>query len=121
MSEVCALRCPISSTAGFRLVLAGLCDDHSMSGGVRAAVLVAAVVAYSRVVRPRLRTWGASRAEVGGALPGDDLVADRYRTTHAVTIASPPADVWPPRRPAPRLSRLRVRGGAYSVTLQQRK
>jgi hypothetical protein len=58
-------------------------------------VLVAAVVAYSGVVRPRLRTWGASRDEVGGTFPGDDLVADRYRTTHAVTIASPPADVWP--------------------------
>jgi hypothetical protein len=66
-----------------------------MSGRGRAAVLVAAVVAYSGVVRRRLRTWGASRYEVGGALPGDDLVADRYRTTHAVTIASPPADVWP--------------------------
>ena len=58
-------------------------------------MLVAAVVAYSGVVRPRLRAWGASRDEVGGALPGDDLVPDRYRTTHAVTIASPPADVWP--------------------------
>jgi hypothetical protein len=58
-------------------------------------VLVAAVVAYSGVVRPRLRTWGASRDEVGGAFPGDDLVPGRYRTTHAVTIASSPADVWP--------------------------
>lgn len=79
----------------FRLVLATLCDDHGMSGRGRAAVLVAAVVAYSDVVRPWLRTWGASRDEVGGTFPGDDLVADRYRTTHAVTIASPPADVWP--------------------------
>lgn len=29
MSEVCAPRCPISSTAGFRLVLAGLCDSRT--------------------------------------------------------------------------------------------
>jgi hypothetical protein len=58
-------------------------------------MLVAAAAAYSAVVRPWLRTWGASRDEVEGVLPGDDLVRDRYRTTHAATIANPPADVWP--------------------------
>ncbi len=61
----------------------------------RAALPVAASVAYLGVVRPRLRTWGASSDEVDGVLPGDDLVRDRYRTTHAVTIGKPPAEVWP--------------------------
>ena len=66
-----------------------------MTGRGRALALAGAVVAYSGVVRPWLRGWGASRDEVEGGLPGDDLVPDRYRTTHGVTIACPPSDVWP--------------------------
>jgi hypothetical protein len=58
-------------------------------------LLAAASVAYLGVVRPWLRTWGASSDEVERALPGDDLVRDRYRTTHAVTIRKPSGEVWP--------------------------
>lgn len=73
-----------------------LCDDRSVTGRGRAVIaLVAAAVAYSAVVRPWLRRSGASHDEVESVLPGDDLVPDRYRTTHAVTIAGPPDDVWP--------------------------
>ena len=57
------------------------------------AATVSAV--YAGVVRPWLRGWGASGAELDGRLPGDDLVHDRYRTTHAVTIDTPVDDVWP--------------------------
>jgi hypothetical protein len=37
----------------------------------------------------------ASRAEARLALAGDELVRDRYRTTHAVTIERPAGEVWP--------------------------
>jgi hypothetical protein len=40
-------------------------------------------------------TWGATRAESAGVLPGDDLVLARWQTTRAVTLAAPPEDVWP--------------------------
>ncbi len=42
------------------------------------------------------RGWGATRAERRGPLAGDSLVPDPHgQTTHAVTIAAPPAEVWP--------------------------
>jgi hypothetical protein len=51
--------------------------------------------AYTLLLRPKLRTWGTRGDEVEAALPGDELVRGAYRTTHAVTIASPPEQVWP--------------------------
>ena len=62
--------------------------------GILAAV-AASAFAYARVVRPWELTWGATPDEATRVLPGDDLVADAYRTTHAVTIARPPGEVWP--------------------------
>jgi hypothetical protein len=72
-----------------------LCDGLTMTrlGRMVCAATVSAV--YAGVVRPWLRGWGASGAELDGRLPGDDLVHDRYRTTHAVTIDTPVDDVWP--------------------------
>ena len=58
-------------------------------------VAAGAGVAYAVLLRPRLLTWGATRAESAGVLPGDDLVRARWQTTRAVTIAAPPEDVWP--------------------------
>lgn len=56
----------------------------------------AALVAYAGVVRPRIRTWGATPEERANALPGDDLVEDAgLGTTRAVTIAAPVDEVWP--------------------------
>lgn len=47
-------------------------------------------------VRPWLNNWGATSAERGQSLPGDDVVPDaNYQTTRAVTIDAPPTDVWP--------------------------
>ena len=42
------------------------------------------------------RTYGATRDECEGPMPGDDLV-DRadFQTTHAITIDAPPDAVWP--------------------------
>jgi hypothetical protein len=42
------------------------------------------------------RHWGATSAEVAAAMPGDDLIHQAaYRCTRAITIAAPPAAVWP--------------------------
>jgi hypothetical protein len=40
--------------------------------------------------------WGATPAEVAAPLPGDSLMPDaQYKSTRAITIAAPPAGVWP--------------------------
>ena len=40
--------------------------------------------------------WGATAAETAEALPGDDLTGHaQFRATRAITIAAPPALVWP--------------------------
>ncbi|MCW2683974.1 MAG: hypothetical protein JWP33_1887 [Blastococcus sp.] len=63
--------------------------------GLLPAGLASAALAYAALARPRLLTWGATRAEATTGLPGDDLVRSRYRTTRAVPLAAPPVDVWP--------------------------
>ncbi|MEY2567692.1 MAG: hypothetical protein QOE35_2221 [Actinomycetota bacterium] len=70
-----------------------------ISGSRRARVLlskVAAVVSGVVLFRRWQVRWGATDAEVGADLPGDELMlrADRS-TTRAVTIAAPPNEVWP--------------------------
>jgi len=52
------------------------------------------------VVSPLLRhwhrTWGATPAEVGVAMPGDDLLPmAQYRSSRAITVGAPPDEVWP--------------------------
>ena len=42
------------------------------------------------------RTTRATRAEKRAGLPGDDAVSDpQWQLTRAITIAAPPAEVWP--------------------------
>jgi hypothetical protein len=55
----------------------------------------AALTGYTRFVRPRTLTWGATPEEVFRRLPGDGLVRGQYVTTHAITIARSAAQVWP--------------------------
>lgn len=46
--------------------------------------------------RRYLRDWGTTKAEAGGPLPGDELVASPSLTaTEGVTINTPAASVWP--------------------------
>ena len=55
-----------------------------------------AALAYHRLVRPRLRTWGATAGEGAAALPGDRIVPrPRLQHTRAVTIRATAAEVWP--------------------------
>jgi hypothetical protein len=70
-----------------------------ISGSLGARVLlsrVAAVVVGVVLFRRWQVRWGATAAEVGAGLPGDELMprVDRS-TTRAVTIAAPPKEVWP--------------------------
>jgi hypothetical protein len=48
------------------------------------------------LLRPWHRRWGATAAEVGAPMPGDDLFpAAQYRCTRAITVAASPEEVWP--------------------------
>jgi hypothetical protein len=53
-------------------------------------------VVYAFAVRPWQLRWGATDGEVATAMPGDEIVErPQLRATRAVTIAAPPAAVWP--------------------------
>jgi hypothetical protein len=55
-----------------------------------------AAVAYSKLWRQRCMTWGATVDEVGGKMPGDNLLpCPDMLSTRAVTIEAPPGAVWP--------------------------
>jgi hypothetical protein len=59
------------------------------------AIVGGAALAYSRVARPWMATWGANDDEPTAAFPGDDLVrGDAPRMTRAITIAAPADEVW---------------------------
>lgn len=48
------------------------------------------------LLRRRHRTWGATDEEIAAAMPGDTLYPRaQYRSTRAITISAPPAEVWP--------------------------
>jgi hypothetical protein len=56
----------------------------------------AAVLAYWFAVLPWHARWGATRAEVDMALPGDELVANpKNVSTRAITIRASAAAIWP--------------------------
>ena len=60
-----------------------------------AAIGVAAVAGMLAVRRWQLQ-WGATDQEVGGSLPGDDIVADPDLTaTRPITIDTSAGQVWP--------------------------
>lgn len=50
----------------------------------------------SPLLRHRYNRWGATRAEVDGPMPGDELVPEpMLGYTRAITIDAPRGDVWP--------------------------
>jgi hypothetical protein len=55
-----------------------------------------AVYAYTRFLRPRVVNYGATEAEAGSVLPGDNILSNvQFQTTRAITIDAPPSRVWP--------------------------
>lgn len=80
--------------------------------GLRPAVLAACAAGlYARFGRGPVLTWGSTREEAAGALPGDELLAaPDGQSTRAVWIDAPAEAVWPwlaQMGPSPR-------GGAYT-------
>jgi hypothetical protein len=67
--------------------------------------------AYARLLRQPILNWGATEAEAGSILPGDDLLVEADGVaTRAIGIAAPPSVVWrwlAQLGPSPR-------GGAYT-------
>jgi len=63
--------------------------------GSLACAVAVAVLTYPRW-RPWCLTWGATEAEAGLALPGDELLEDPdVVTTRAIGIDAPPSSIWP--------------------------
>jgi hypothetical protein len=63
-------------------------------GGVGGAAALA--TAYPVLLRGRCLTWGATPAEIGREMPGDELLPEPdVLATRAVTIHAPPGAVWP--------------------------
>jgi hypothetical protein len=70
---------------------------HRRRPGLAATIGTSAGALYFAVVRPWMRSWGATNDEVEKALPGDEFVADApwAEQTRAITIDAPVDDVWP--------------------------
>ncbi|MFL5270801.1 MAG: hypothetical protein ACJ79E_01855 [Anaeromyxobacteraceae bacterium] len=63
---------------------------------IAAAALCALAAQYAVLIRPSFLSWGATAAELEKALPGDERwPAPAQEETRAITIAAPPARVWP--------------------------
>jgi hypothetical protein len=75
------------------------------------ALLLGLGGAYAGLLRQPILTWGATDAEAGSTLPGDELLVEADGVaTRAISIAAPPSVVWPwlaQLGPSPR-------GGAYT-------
>src|SRR5690242_10894110 len=62
----------------------------------RTLVALAVAAGAYAIVHRFGRAWGATAAERRAVLPGDGLVPrPLLATTHATTLAAPPATVWP--------------------------
>lgn len=62
----------------------------------RLAVAGGLLIAYHRLIRPRITRWGATAEEATRVLPGDEVSPPTsLRSTMAITIAAPPAAIWP--------------------------
>jgi hypothetical protein len=63
---------------------------------LRLGAACAAPALYAWWVRPRLLTWGATRDEISGDYPGDELIPDpAHCSTMGATLPAPPERVWP--------------------------
>lgn len=61
-----------------------------------AALMLGGSVGFLGWYRPWQLAWGASSAEVSQPMPGDDVVpCPTFSATRRVTVASPPAAIWP--------------------------
>lgn len=81
-------------TAGLRRALRWR-PSADLLAGIGGGAQVAAMVITAPAVRHWYSRWGATPAEIAGAMPGDDLVPHpKIASTRAITIGAPPSDVW---------------------------
>jgi hypothetical protein len=60
------------------------------------AATAAPVWAVSPLLRPWHMRWGATRAELGATMPGDEVVPGaQFNATRAISIDAPRQQVWP--------------------------
>ena len=56
----------------------------------------AGMLAYLKIVRPRVLDWGATEEEAKRRMPGDEILPSAsLQTTRVVTIDAPPEWIWP--------------------------
>jgi hypothetical protein len=71
-------------------------DRRTLLAEVRDVVLDLPVFLTAPLYRRWHLRWGATPAELAGALPGDDVLPHaQYRSTRAISIDAPPEAVWP--------------------------
>src|SRR5450759_2319194 len=75
-------------------------DSHRAQRDVRDVILggaqIASTALLAAILRRRYNRWGATPAELGARIPGDDLVPHpRLGYTRAITINAPVDAVWP--------------------------
>lgn len=71
-------------------------DLQHIADGVVGAAAIASTVLGNPLLRAFYRKWGATEHEAHRLLPGDELIENpRLQYTRAITIAAPPATVWP--------------------------
>lgn len=71
-------------------------DGTGLLENVAGAFLVGGALLTRPILKNWMVHWGATPAEIGAALPGDELVPHpKARTTRAVTIHAPLTVVWP--------------------------
>ena len=60
------------------------------------SILLLVMAGYVFVARPYQLRWGATDAEVHGAMPGDELETHpTFLATRAITINAPAKKIWP--------------------------
>jgi hypothetical protein len=71
-------------------------SDRKVLRGLADVAIASPLFAFAPFYRRWHLRWGATDAEVAGAMPGDELVADpSFNATRAITIDAPPEAVWP--------------------------
>jgi hypothetical protein len=75
----------------------GLVLWQGVLGGVAVGlgIVVVGVAVYLWVVKPWHMRWGATDAEVGQSMAGDELILGAEQATRAITIEALPEEVWP--------------------------
>jgi hypothetical protein len=71
-------------------------SDREVVRGLADVAVAAPLFVFAPLYRRWHMRWGATEAEVAGAMPGDELVAEpSFNATRAITIDTPPEAVWP--------------------------